>query len=81
MLSCSSPVQLFSKLTAVALLFQLLIKLPFCIKYLAIFTDKVLCKHFNQIGQANTGKVDALLLTNGLGEKVSDFVKPEGTLQ
>ena len=73
--------QLFSKLTAFALLFQLLIKLPFCIKYLATFTDKVLCKHFNQIGRANTGKVNGLLLTNGLGEKVSDFAKPEGALQ
>ena len=73
--------QLFLKLTAFALLFQLLIKFPLGIKYLAVFSDKVLCKHFNQLGQADTGKVKVLLLTKRLAAKVSDFIKSEGTLQ
>ena len=73
--------QLFSKLTAFVLLLQLVIKFPLGIKYLAIFSDKVLCKHFIQLGQADTGKVNVLLLTNRLAAKESDFMKSEGTLR
>ena len=73
--------QLFSKLTAFVLLLQLLIKFPLGINYLAIFSDKVLCKHFIQLGLADAGKVNVLLLTNTLAAKESDFMKSEGMLR
>ena len=48
-------------------------------EYFSVY--KVLCKHFIQLGQADTGKVNVLLLTNRLAAKESDFMKSEGTLR